>query len=109
MDSLQTGHTIPSSNAWVPATAGLLCGSEVVKDLINNAHTMRIDLTKDPDNAYAQEAARRHEAYLKAYRERVTKKQTQASSESKRPCRQDFQLGRKQTGFRLCRKNRQHS
>ena len=83
MRSCTERHTIPSSNAWVPATAGLLCGSEVVKDLINNAHTMRIDLAKDPDNAYAQEAARRHEAYLKAYRERVTKKQTQASSESK--------------------------
>lgn len=83
MRSCTERHTIPSSNAWVPATAGLLCGSEVVKDLINNAHTMRIDLAKDPDNAYAQEAARRHEAYLKAYRERVTKKPEQASAERK--------------------------
>ena len=35
-------HTIPSSNAWVPATAGLIAGGEAVKDLINIAKTMRI-------------------------------------------------------------------
>ena len=50
-------HTIPSSNAWVPATAGLICGGEVVKDLVNNAHTMRVDLQEDPDNVYAKKAA----------------------------------------------------
>lgn len=67
-------HTIPSSNAWVPATAGLICGGEVVKDLVNNAHTMRIDLEKDPDNAYAKVAAEKKEAYMQDYRERVAKK-----------------------------------
>ena len=74
MRSCTERHTIPSSNAWVPATAGLLCGSEVVKDLIAMAHTMRIDLAKDPDNTYAHEAALRHEAYLNDYRERIAKK-----------------------------------
>lgn len=67
-------HTIPSSNAWVPATAGLICGGEVVKDLVNMAHTMRIDLDKDPDNAYAKAAAARKEAYMQDYRERVAEK-----------------------------------
>lgn len=67
-------HTIPSSNAWVPATAGLICGGEVVKDLVNNAHTMRIDLEKDPDNAYAKVAAEKKDAYMQDYRERVAKK-----------------------------------
>ena len=57
-------HTIPSSNAWVPATAGLICGGEVVKDLVNNAHTMRVDLQEDPDNVYAKKAAEKKAAYL---------------------------------------------
>lgn len=35
-------HKVPASNAWVPATAGLICGGEVVKDLINKAQTMRL-------------------------------------------------------------------
>ena len=33
---------IPSSNAFVPAAAGLIAGGEVVKDLINRAGTMRL-------------------------------------------------------------------
>lgn len=64
-------HTIPSSNAWVPATAGMICGGEVVKDLVNIAHTMRLDLTQDPDNEYAKVAAQKREAYLQDYKERV--------------------------------------
>ncbi|MDY6266682.1 tRNA threonylcarbamoyladenosine dehydratase [uncultured Prevotella sp.] len=52
-------HTIPSSNAWVPATAGLICGGEVVKDLVARAHTMRIDLNADPDNEPARIAKER--------------------------------------------------
>lgn len=61
-------HTIPSSNAWVPATAGLICGGEVVKDLVNNAHTMRVDLQEDPDNVYAKKAAEKKAAYLNDYK-----------------------------------------
>lgn len=67
-------HTIPSSNAWVPATAGLICGGEVVKDLVSRAHTMRIDLAKDPDNKYAKGAAEKKEAYMEDYRRRVADK-----------------------------------
>ncbi|MBO1364044.1 tRNA threonylcarbamoyladenosine dehydratase [Prevotella sp. A2931] len=33
---------IPASNAFVPAAAGLILGGEVVKDLIQKSHTMRI-------------------------------------------------------------------
>ena len=57
-------HTIPSSNAWVPATAGLICGGEVVKDLIVRANTMRIDLNTDPDNEAAHVAHERAEKML---------------------------------------------
>lgn len=67
-------HTIPSSNAWVPATAGLICGSEVVKDLVNNAHTMRVDLQEDPDNVYAKKAAEKKAAYLDDYKKRVAER-----------------------------------
>ena len=40
-------RTIPASNAWVPAAAGLIIGGEVVKDMINRAGTMRL---QDEDN-----------------------------------------------------------
>ena len=73
-------HTIPSSNAWVPAAAGLICGGEVVKDLVNNAHTMRIDLDKDPENEYAKIAAQKEQAYLDDYKRRVAeRKKTNAT------------------------------
>ena len=35
-------RTIPASNAWVPAAAGLIIGGEVVKDMVNRAGTMRL-------------------------------------------------------------------
>lgn len=49
-------HTIPSSNAWVPATEGLVAGGEVVKDLINAAGTMRITPEKEAESIPAQKA-----------------------------------------------------
>ena len=67
-------HTIPSANAWVPATAGLTCGGEVVKDIVNNAHTMRVDLQEDPDNVYAKKAAEKKAAYLDDYKKRVAER-----------------------------------
>lgn len=39
---LNTKKFPPASNAFVPATAGLIMGGEVVKDLINAAGTMRM-------------------------------------------------------------------
>lgn len=59
---------IPASNAWVPATAGLIVGGEVVKDLVALAHTMRITPEEAPDNPYAKEAARRAEARQAEYK-----------------------------------------
>lgn len=49
-------HTIPSSNAWVPATEGIIAGGEVVKDLVNAAHTMRITPDEEPTSEPAQKA-----------------------------------------------------
>lgn len=36
-------RTVPASNAFVPAACGLVCGSEVVKDLLRKAGTYRAD------------------------------------------------------------------
>lgn len=37
-------RAVPASNAFVPATAGLIIGGEVVKDLIRRAGTMRLSV-----------------------------------------------------------------
>ena len=80
-------HTIPSSNAWVPAAAGLICGGEVVKDLVNLAHTMRIDLDKDPDNEYAKIAAQKAEKHRMQSREiTLARKKKAAESEADTVC-----------------------
>ena len=34
-------RTVPASNAFVPAACGLVCGSEVVKDLLRKAGVYR--------------------------------------------------------------------
>ena len=34
-------RTVPASNAFVPAACGLVCGSEVVKDLLRKASVYR--------------------------------------------------------------------
>ncbi len=39
-------RTVPASNAFVPAACGLVCGSEVVKDLLRKAGTYRADLNR---------------------------------------------------------------
>ena len=60
-------HTIPSSNAWVPAAAGLIAGGEAVKDLVNLAHTMRIrpedEATSEPARIVRERAAKMLEEY----------------------------------------------
>ncbi len=60
-------HTIPSSNAWVPAAAGLTAGGEVVKDLIARAHTMRIrpedEAGSTPARIARERAVRMQEEY----------------------------------------------
>jgi|LAHS01.1.fsa_nt_gb tRNA A37 threonylcarbamoyladenosine dehydratase len=62
-------RTIPASNAFVPAAAGLIIGGEVVKALINGAHTMRIMPGDAKTNAQALEAARRAALHKEKYRQ----------------------------------------
>ncbi|MDD7273710.1 MAG: tRNA threonylcarbamoyladenosine dehydratase [Prevotella sp.] len=57
-------HTIPSSNAWVPATAGLIAGGEVVQDLCRRAETMRIKPEDEAGNMAAIRAKERAQAML---------------------------------------------
>ena len=59
-------HTIPSSNAWVPAAAGLIAGGEAVKDLVNLANTMRI---RPEDEATSEPARIAHERAAKMLEE----------------------------------------
>ena len=64
---------IPASNAFVPAAAGLICGGEVVKDLIRNAGTWRItpeEMESDPEKkALAEKAEARAQAHQEKYKE----------------------------------------
>lgn len=64
---------IPASNAFVPAAAGLICGGEVVKDLIRMAGTWRLTPEMIAEDAEAKVAAERaaekaeaHEAKYKS-------------------------------------------
>lgn len=59
---------IPASDAFVPAAAGLILGGEVVKDLIKQAHTMRITPEEAPTNPFAQQAAEKARRHLEKVR-----------------------------------------
>ncbi len=61
---------IPASNAFVPATAGLICGGEVIKDLIRNAGTWRLTPEMIAENPEAKVAADRAEAKAQAHQEK---------------------------------------
>lgn len=69
MPSPAERRTIPASNAFVPAAAGLIAGGEVVKDLLRLADTYRIAPADIANSPAAQAAAER----AKAHRERVSK------------------------------------
>lgn len=62
-------RSVPASNAFVPAAAGLIAGGEVVKDLLRLADTYRIAPADMANSPAAQAAAER----AKAHRERVNK------------------------------------
>lgn len=62
-------RSVPASNAFVPAAAGLIAGGEVVKDLLRLAETYRIVPADAANSPAAQAAAER----AKAHRERVSK------------------------------------
>lgn len=64
-------RNIPASNAFVPATAGLIIGGEVVKDLIKKAKTMRITPEEAPNNAAAIAAAKHAEEKSNKHQEAV--------------------------------------
>lgn len=64
---------IPASNAFVPATAGLICGGEVIKDLVRIAGTWRLTPEMIAENseakAAAEKAAAKAEAHQQKYKE----------------------------------------
>lgn len=62
---------IPSSNAFVPAAAGLIAGGEVVKDLIRMAGTMRITPEEEPHSEAARKAREKAEAHKTTHLERL--------------------------------------
>lgn len=64
-----TQRPIPASNAFVPATAGLIIGGEVVKELIYQAHTMRLTKAEIESSLDAQKAAYKAQTHLKKLRE----------------------------------------
>lgn len=72
-------RNIPASNAFVPAAAGLIVGGEVVKDLINNANTMRIS----PDDAQNSEAAQKAQARADAHLQKVKELRAKQREEKK--------------------------
>ena len=63
---------IPASNAFVPAAAGLICGGEVIKDLVHNAGTWRLTPEMIAENpkakAAADLAAQKAEAHQEKYK-----------------------------------------
>ncbi|KXB83533.1 ThiF family protein [Prevotella sp. DNF00663] len=56
-ENASTKRSIPASNAFVPAAAGLIIGGEVVKELIEKGNTMRMTPDEAKDNIYAKVAA----------------------------------------------------
>ena len=63
---------IPASNAFVPAAAGLICGGEVIKDLVRIAGTWRLTpemIAENPESkAAAEKAAAKAEAHQEKYK-----------------------------------------
>lgn len=61
---------IPASNAFVPATAGLICGGEVIKDLIRIAGTWRLTPEMIEENEEMKAAAEKAQLKADAHQER---------------------------------------
>ena len=61
---------IPASNAFVPATAGLICGGEVIKDLVRIAGTWRLTPEMIEESPEAKEAAEKAAAKAEAHQEK---------------------------------------
>lgn len=61
---------IPASNAFVPAAAGLICGGEVIKDLVRIAGTWRLTPETIAENPEAKAAAEKAAAKAEAHQEK---------------------------------------
>lgn len=61
---------IPASNAFVPAAAGLICGGEVIKDLVRIAGTWRLTPEMIAENPEAKAAAEKAAAKAEAHQEK---------------------------------------
>lgn len=61
---------IPASNAFVPAAAGLICGGEVIKDLVRIAGTWRLTPEMKAENPEAKAAAEKAAAKAEAHQEK---------------------------------------
>lgn len=61
-------RTIPASNAFVPATAGLIVAGEVVNELISRAGTMRISPEDEATNENAQKAKQKADTMLEKHK-----------------------------------------
>lgn len=61
---------IPASNAFVPAAAGLICGGEVIKDLVRIAGTWRLTQEMIAENPEAKAAAEKAAAKAEAHQEK---------------------------------------
>ena len=61
---------IPASNAFVPATAGLICGGEVIKDLIRIAGTWRLTPEMIEENEEMKDAAEKAQLKADAHQEK---------------------------------------
>lgn len=61
---------IPASNAFVPAAAGLICGGEVIKDLVRIAGTWRLTPEMTAENPEAKAAAEKAAAKAEAHQEK---------------------------------------
>lgn len=61
---------IPASNAFVPATAGLICGGEVIKDLVKIAGTWRLTPEMIAESSEAKDAAEKAAEKAKAHQEK---------------------------------------
>ena len=61
---------IPASNAFVPAAAGLICGGEVIKDLVRIAGTWRLTSEMIAENPQTKAAAEKAAAQAEAHQEK---------------------------------------
>lgn len=61
---------IPASNAFVPAAAGLICGGEVIKDLVRITGTWRLTPEMIAENPEAKAAAEKAAAKAEAHQEK---------------------------------------